>query len=197
VRSAAVLAVAALAALAGISAIGSLTGCPAPRDVVPDSRDQLVPRGSDGGGGGGAGTGAYAWVAKRAHGAIGVAGARNLDEETARAIVERLADDLEACARRLESQGSLVDGAARYVAAGGPRGAGEIGDMQLAPGSAVAANALLCLVAPVRAATFPAATDGGVPALLLEATWGPVHSGKATTSRDAGAPLDAAASTNL
>jgi hypothetical protein len=195
VRSAAVLALAALAALAGVSAIGSLAGCPAPRDVVPDTRDQLVTRGADGGGG--ASTGAYAWVAKRAHGAIGVAGARNVDEETARAIVERLADDLEACARRLETQGSLVDGAARYVAAGGPRGAGEIGDMQLAPGSPVAANALLCLVAPVRAATFPAASDGGVPALLLEATWGPVHSGKATTSRDAGPAIDASPSTNL
>jgi hypothetical protein len=152
-----------------------LAACSPSRDVVPDTRDVRVVTGPDGGGGGVGG--GYAFVAKRPHGAIGLAGVRFMDEVTAHKIVERLGDELEACAKRLEEQGTLVEGAARYVAAG-PKGSGEIGDMELAPGGAVAANALLCIVAPVRATQFPASKDG-VPALLLEASWSPSRAGRA------------------
>lgn len=171
----------ALLAAAGVIAASA---CSPSRDVVPDTRDVRVVAGGDAGGGP-SGAGGYAWVAKRPHGALGLAGAKNIDEASARRIVERLADELEACAVRLESAGTLVEGAARYVAASGERGTGEIGEMQLAPGSPVAANALLCLAAPVRSTPFPPAGKAGLPAILLEATWSPLRGPRPS---DAGAP---------
>ncbi len=161
----------------------TLAGCPSsPRDVVPETRDVRVTDDA----GARSTQGGYAFVEKRPHGAIGVAGMMNLDEAGARAIVVRLADELESCAKRLEEQGTLAEGAAQYTAGTGPRGTGEIGQIKLAPGNAVAANSLLCIVAPVRAAIFPPPAEAGVPALLLEATWGPVHGGKAAATPDGG-----------
>ena len=116
---------------------------------------------------------AYAYVARRPHGVIALAEARHLSEDEARDVVERLASDLEACARRLEAEGSLVEGAARIVAVAGPRGTVEGLNVRLAPGGAVAQNALLCLIAPVRSMTLPKGAGGGAPAFAIEATWGP------------------------
>jgi hypothetical protein len=115
----------------------------------------------------------YEHVARAPHGIIALAEARHMAPAEAREIVERLTRDLDACAAELEAQGTLVDGAARIVAVSGPRGTVEGLNVRLAPGGAVAQNALLCLVAPLRAITFPKGTGGGAPAIAIEATWGP------------------------
>jgi hypothetical protein len=115
-----------------------------------------------------------------------------MKDEDARAIVERIADDLERCATGLEARQLLVEGAARVVAVAGPSGTPAL-NVRFAPGDAVAQNALLCLVAPVRATTFPASTTGGTPGLAIEATWGPARASlegpMGPRSSDAGGPL--------
>jgi hypothetical protein len=132
-----------------------------PRDVVPESHDVIVVPDA------GAGD-AYVYVARRPHGVVALAEARKLGDDEARAIVDRLADELERCAAGLEAQHLLVEGAARVVAVAGPDGTPAL-NVRFAPGDAVAQNALLCLVAPMRAKTLPAAEAG----LAIEATWGP------------------------
>ena len=170
----------------GLAIANAITCSPAtPRDVVPETHDvhvtadaQPPPTGGFEG---------YAYVARRARGVVALAGTKNLAHDDARRIVDRLADALDACARGLEQQGTLVSGAARYVVAGLPHGT-DITDLQLESGDAVAKNALLCVVAPARAVPLPlAAADGGIPAVLLDATWAPVQTGKTTVSREAGA----------
>jgi hypothetical protein len=160
----------------------AFAACSPSRDVVPETRDvrMAAPPASaapnpDG----------YSYVARRPHGAIGLAGMRFIAAEEARRVVDRLADELETCSRRLEQQGTLVEGAARLVAVSGQKGNADVSDMQLAPGGPVAANALLCIVAPVRSTPFPNASDGGIPAVLVEATWAPFST---TAGRDASAP---------
>ncbi len=149
----------------------ALAGCPSgnSRDVVPVARDvRLGPEG-------GAATpptspDGYAYVAKRARASLGLVGSRNMKEEDARRALDRIADDLDACAARLEKRGALVDGAVQLVALGNDRGTAEITDVRLAPGGPVAANALECIIAPLRASSLaPNAT------LAIEATWGPVY----------------------
>lgn len=137
---------------------------PSPHDVVPESRDVRVTPDA------GAGD-AYVHVARRPHGAVALAEARHMKDDDARAIVERLADDLERCSMALEAQHTLVEGAARVVAIAGPGGTPAL-NVRLAPGDAVAQNALLCIIAPVRATTFPASSTG-TPGFAIEATWGP------------------------
>jgi hypothetical protein len=155
--------------LAGTLAAATLAACsPSPRDVVPETRDVRViadagPRDGD----------AYAHVARRAHGVVALAEARHMKDAEARQIVEHIADELERCATGLAAQGLLVEGAARVVAVAGPNGTPAL-NVRLAPGDAVAQNALLCLVAPVRTVTFPRGeSTTGTPGLAIEATWGP------------------------
>lgn len=136
-----------------------------PRDVVPESRDVRVAPDED----------TYVYVARRPHGAIGLAEARHMKDEDASAIVERLANDLERCAARLEAEGTLARGAARIVAIAGPGGTPAL-SVRLAPGDAVAHNALLCIIAPARAMTLPPPDHGATPGLAIEATWGPTRS---------------------
>lgn len=97
-----------------------------------------------------------------------------MSDDAARTIVERIADDLERCAVGLEAQHLLVEGAARIVAIAGPNGTPAL-NVRLAPGDAVAQNALLCIVAPVRATSLPAPTAGATPGIAIEATWGPAR----------------------
>ncbi len=132
-----------------------------PRDVVPESRDvRVVPDG-------GPAEDTYVYVARRPHGVVALAEARQMKDDEARAIVDRVADELERCALGLEAQHLLAPGAARVVAVAGQNGVPAL-NLKLAPGDTVAQNALLCLAAPVRALTFPRAGSG----LALEATWG-------------------------
>lgn len=165
-RSAGTVAVASLAC--------ALTACPSGgRDVLTDSRDvrgsasatdAAAPRRADG----------YAYVARRPHGAVGLVGAHHMPDDEARRIVDRVADELESCSRVLDETGGLVEGALQLVAVTNTHGNADITDIRFAPGGAVAANALECVVAPLRASPFPA-PDGGVPALAIEATWGPLR----------------------
>jgi hypothetical protein len=151
----------------GAVVLGAVAACAqSPRDVVPESHDvRVIP---DGGAGD-----AYVHVARRSHGVVALAEARHMKDADARAIVERIADDLERCAEGLDAQHLLVEGAARVVAIAGTNGTPAL-NVRLAPGDAVAQNALLCIVAPVRATTFPPG-QGGTPGLAIEATWGPAH----------------------
>ncbi len=156
---------------AAIPIFVALAACsPSPRDVVPDSRDVRIQPGSDAG----ANPEAYVYVARRPHGVVALAEARHMSDVDAKEIVDRLANDLEECSQRLLAQGTLVEGAARIVAVAGPNGTPAL-NVRLAPGDAVAQNALLCLVAPVRAITFPrATTSNATPGMAIEATWGPI-----------------------
>jgi hypothetical protein len=147
------------------AALAASSSCsPSPRDVVPETHDVRVV--ADAGA-----TDTYAFVARRPHGVVALAEARHITDEDAHQIVERIADELERCATNLVAQGLLVEGAARIVAVAGPGGTPAL-NVRLAPGDAVAQNALLCLVAPVRMVTFPASKTG-TPGLAIEATWGP------------------------
>lgn len=161
---------------------GLALGCPPGRDVVPETHDvrgtapdASPPPRTDG----------YAYVVRRPHGAVGLVGAHYMREDEAQRIVDRVVDELEACARRLEERGALVEGAVQLVAITGPRGTAEVTDIRFAPGGPVAANALECIVAPLRASPFPAGTDAGLPAVAIEATWAPNR----TAKPDAGSSL--------
>ena len=174
--------------LASALALASaLSACPSPgRDVVPETHDvrgatpdAATPPRTDG----------YAYVARRPHGAVGLVGAHFMTDADAQRIVDRVADDLETCARRLEQRKELVEGALQLVAVTGSRGTAEITDARFAPGGPVAANALECIVAPLRANAFPAATKAGVPAVAIEATWGAATSANTDAGTDAGKPL--------
>ena len=106
---------------------------------------------------------------------MALAEARQIPEEESHAIIDKLANDLETCATRLEAEHTLVEGAARIVALAQPQGPPAL-SVKLAPGGDVAQNALMCLVAPIRSLPL---TKGG---LAIEYTWGPARG-------DAGAPL--------
>ena len=154
---------------AGVLLIASAACTPSPRDVVPETEDRrVVPDG----GATPPPEDAYAYVVRRPHGAVGLAEARHMKDEDARAFIDKVADDLERCATSLDAQRLLVEGAVRIVAVAGPRGTPAL-SVKLAPGDAVAQNALLCIIAPIRAGTLPVANDAGQPALALEATWHP------------------------
>ena len=166
----------------------SVAACPSPaRDVVPETHDvrSATPDASapppD--------QGPYAYVARRPHAAVGLVGAHFMSDADAARIVDRIADDLEACARRVEQRRELVEGAVQLVAVTGSRGTAEVTDMRLSPGGPVAANALECIVAPLRATTLPAANKAGVPALAIEATWGQAARSDAGADADASRPL--------
>jgi hypothetical protein len=175
-------------ALASASALAfASAGCPpSGRDVVPETRDV---RGAVPDGAAPPQKEAYAYVARRAHAAVGLVGAHFMSDADAQRIVDRIADDLETCARRVEQRGELVEGAVQLVAVTGSRGTAEVTDIRFSPGGPVAANALECILAPLRASTLPTATNAGVPALAIEATWGPAPSGNADAGAASGKPL--------
>lgn len=111
----------------------------------------------------------YEFVAKRPHASIGLVGTRNAKPDDAHRAVDRIADDLDACATRLQERGELASGALQLVVVGSQNGKAEITDVRFAPGGPVAANALECVIAPLRAtALTPSFT------LAIEATWGPI-----------------------
>jgi hypothetical protein len=144
-----------------------------PRDVAGENKNTYVQPGGDAGST--TNNDAYVYVARRPHGVVALAEARQMTEEESHAIIERLANDLETCATRLDAEHTLVEGAARIVALAQPQGPPAM-NVKLAPGGDVAQNALMCLVAPIRALPL---TKGG---LAIEYTWGPARV-------DAGAPL--------
>ena len=172
-------------ALAAALASALLACPPSGRDVVPETHDVRAAADVDGGAAAPPRTDGYAYVARRRHGAVGLVGAHYMKDDEAKRIVDRVADELESCARRLEAGGALVEGALSLVAVTGAGGTADISDIRFSPGGPVAANALECIVAPLRASPFPAGTDAGLPAVAIEATWAPNRTGKS----DSGAPL--------
>jgi hypothetical protein len=146
--------------------------CGSGRDVIPASIDvRGAPTPPDGGSTSLAG---YAYVARRSFGAVALAEARGIDDETASRVVDHLADALAACAAGLAAEGKLVEGAARIAAEIAPDGAPRRLALRVTPGGAVAANAILCLITPFKLTPFPLADAGPVPrGIAIEATWGP------------------------
>ena len=102
--------------------------------------------------------------------AIGLAEAREIDPRDADEVVERLADRFEACAQKLETEGSLTPGAGRLVVLLDERGHVTATDAKLSPGSDVAGAALLCLLAPARALAYPPG-KGSRRGFAVEAVW--------------------------
>jgi hypothetical protein len=161
--------------LGGLGALAALLSCAGAggegRDVVPESRDVQV----RGGAGGNDSTQGYEYVARRPLAVVALAEARGLEPLVARAAIERLADALDTCVTDEGRKGSLVDGAARVVAQIDPNGSIAGTSLRIDPGSGVAQEAVLCLVAPLRMITFPP-VDAGASArgMAIEALWGKV-----------------------
>jgi hypothetical protein len=154
------------------AALALLVGCAGEaRDVVPQSRDVVKSDTQS--------QGSYTHVAKRAMGFVALAGEQGVGAEVAVAAVERLADSLDGCASDLAQHGKLVDGAVRVRMAIAPDGAPVVSHVDVAPGNAVAANAILCVIAPLKLLTFPASDPNDPNAkatartMAIDATWGP------------------------
>jgi hypothetical protein len=164
-------------------------GCASGKDVVPETRDVHADTtagggpgaGAGAGGGAGAGTagsggaaGGYDYVARRPRAIVALAEGRGLSREVAVMATDRVADQMETCSEDLLHKGQLVRGAARVVVKIAPDGTLSGMAVKTSPGTAVAANAILCFIAPVKALTFPpesaAAPDRGI---AFEATWDP------------------------
>ena len=142
--------------------------CGGTRDVVPETHDvhEVTPAGPADQ------NASYAYVARRPLGIVGLAEARGIASDLAARAVDHLADALDVCATDLGKQGKLVDGAARVVAMFGADGAVSGLNVKLAPGAAVEANALLCLITPLKLTMFDVG-DGGSRGFAIEAAWGP------------------------
>lgn len=115
----------------------------------------------------------YVYVARSKRVSVGLAEARGLTPEEARAVVDRLASAFEACAARL---GPLAPGAARLVVLLDERGRVTGSDAKLAPGSETAHAGLLCLISPARGLSYPPASPASGPArgargFAVEAAW--------------------------
>jgi hypothetical protein len=159
----------ALALIVALPALGSV-GCGSGRDAVPVSKDVR--------GVGGVGTDGpkpvdgYEYVARRKLGTVALAEARGLPQEVAGRAIDALADRLQACAAELEKSGKLVRGATRVVAAIEPNGTVNGLNVKVSQGRDAAANAILCVISPLRALTFPAADgDAGARGIAIEAAW--------------------------
>ncbi len=144
----------------------ALTGCPGKdaRDATEASRD-VVANAADAG----AAPDAYVYVARRPHGTIGLAEARGMTPDEARALTEHVADEFESCARRLEASGALISGAARVVAVADKNG--NVAGLNVKVSSGSEQNTLVCLVAPLRATNFPGRSDAPQRGVALEAAW--------------------------
>jgi hypothetical protein len=150
------------------------------RDVVPETHDVRV----TGGGAGQAGQ-TYAHIARRPLGFVALARQTGLGADVGARAVEHLADALDACATNLAAKGKLVEGTIRIDVSVAPDGSAVISHVTVAPGDAVAANALLCVVAPLKLTTFPAATGdaaGGARGFAIDASWGPQQAAPASSA---------------
>ena len=102
---------------------------------------------------------------------VALAEARGLDDADARRAIDHLADALDACATDLGRHDKLVDGAVRVVAQIAPDG--SVSGLNVKVGQAATANAILCVIAPLKLTSFPASeADAGARGLAIEATWG-------------------------
>jgi hypothetical protein len=155
-----------------LSLLALLSLCPScgggGRDVIPESRDVTssgaAPARNDEG---------YEYVARRPLAVVALAEARGVDAPVARAAVEQIADRLDACATEQGRKGTLARGAARVLARIEGDGSVAAVTLRVDPGAGVASTAVLCLVAPTKLLTFPAA-NGVDRGLAIEAIWGQI-----------------------
>lgn len=157
----------AAAALLAAALLGAACGG-GTRDVIPETHDVHVEaKGA---------AGKYTYVARRPLGFVAVASQVGLDGELGTKAADRLADALDACATELAAKGKLVDGAIRIEAAVAKDGSVAVSHLTVAPGDGVAANALLCVVAPFKLTSFPPA-ESDARRFVIDATWGPKGAG--------------------
>ena len=169
----------------------ALAACAGGRDAVPETHD--VSGNGTATADGVTAEGGYDYVARRPRAVVALAEGRGLDRAVSVAATDKVADQMEACTEDLAKRGQLVRGAARVAARIGPGGNISGIAVKVAPGAAVAANAILCFIAPVKSLVFPAlgaegADAGGGPSvggpgtgvtgagdrgIALEATWEP------------------------
>ena len=165
----------ALAAFSFLFACGPVA-CGSSRSTVEamPSRDVRV---ADGGASGD--TQGYEYVAKRPLAVVALAEARGIDAAVARAAMDRLADEMDACATEEGRRGTLVEGAARVVAQIDDGGIVAGTSMRVNPGAGVAQEAVVCFLAPVKLLVFPpvdgkTASPGAARGMAVEAIWGKV-----------------------
>lgn len=159
-------------AIASASVLAFIAGCEAGPPRARASGDILV---YDAGAEVPKGPSPYEFLAVRPVSAVGLAEARGMSGEEARAAVNRIADMLDACVTELGSRGHLGEGAARLVFTLLPDG--SVAGAMLTPDpntSAVMAIGKLCLEARVKLAPFTPGetTDGGARGMAIEAVWG-------------------------
>lgn len=117
----------------------------------------------------------YERLLTRAHATFGLAEARGIEAERLGQVLDSIADRFEACALTAQREGWLDRGALRMVVA--LDGNGQVVGVTTrlddpAQGGRVA---LMCLVAPVKAQNFGAASGTGRRGLALEVLFGPVR----------------------
>jgi hypothetical protein len=166
VKAPTLAALAALVALAGLTSACASAG----RDVVPETHDvHVAATGAEG---------AYVHVARRPLGFVALAQQVGLGADVGAGASEHLADALDACATNLAAKGKLVEGTIRVDATVARDGSVSLPHLTIAPGDAVAANAILCVVAPLKLMMFPVdAGDAGPRSFAIDASWGPHPSG--------------------
>ncbi len=150
--------------------------------MVPETHDVIEVGGSAGsvGGGpsatgaagadGGTGTDGYQHLARRRHGVVALAEGRGFAPGEAERGVDQLADSFELCATQRQREGKLVNGAVRVVARVNADGNVDGWTVRASPGPAVAANVLMCILAPLKAESFGAGPPRG---LAIESDWAP------------------------
>jgi hypothetical protein len=153
----------------GLSIFPIFLACGGGRDVIPESRDVVASVPTPGQGSEG-----YQYVARRPLAVVGLAEARGIDLEIARAAVDHLADRLDACVTEEGRNGPPVEGAARVVAQIDANGNVAATSVRVDPGAGAASSAVVCLVAPTKLLTFPPA-EGAARGLAIEALWGRVQ----------------------
>jgi hypothetical protein len=157
-----------LVALAGLALVACGAGGDTDHPLAPDGAGDI--RVYDAGAQ--RAPGSYDYVAQRPLAIVGLAEGRGLSKDVADATVDTIADALDGCAKRLEGEGKLASGAARVVAIIDK--GGMIAGMKptFSAGGAVEANAILCLVAPMKQLTFAPTSDDAQRGIAIEATWG-------------------------
>ena len=112
--------------------------------------------------------GAYAYVARRALVAVGLADAHGVADDETHRVIDRVADEATSCLKRSTT---LTRGAARVVLPideGGIVGAPQT---EFSPPSA-ALQGMLCILAPLRLSTFTPDKATHARSMTIEAAWG-------------------------
>lgn len=114
----------------------------------------------------------YDYVAERPLAVVALAEARGLSADVAHAAVDRVADALDVCATEQATAGKLADGASRVLAIVAQDGSVSGVNVTFSSGAGVAANGVLCFVAPIRSLVFPPTTSNDQRGIAVEAVWG-------------------------